>query len=127
MKPFCIGDTAFRLGKYIHDEIITCLEKSKVVLVLLTNNYCRIKYCMMEFQKATYLDKPVIFMVKDKVDEQLISPAMRLHYNHNTRIIWTQDNGKKRFEKYMGSYLGIYNRTSIYKNSNVKYINDVNS
>ena len=41
VKPLCIGDTAFRLGKYIHDEIITCLEKSKVVFVLLTNNYCR--------------------------------------------------------------------------------------
>jgi len=94
VKPLCIGDTAFRLGKYIHDEIITCLEKSKVVLVLLTNNYCRSRYCMMEFQKATYLDKPVIFMVKDKVDEQLMTPAMRLHYNHNTRIIWAKENGK---------------------------------
>jgi len=94
VKPLCIGDTAFRLGKYIHDEIITCLEKSKVVLVLLTNNYCRSRYCMMEFQKATYLDKPVIFMVKDKVDETLMSPAMRLHYNQNTRILWTQENGQ---------------------------------
>ena len=93
-KPLCIGDTAFRLGKYIHDEIITCLEKSKVVFVLLTNNYCRSRYCMMEFQKATYLDTPVIFMLKHNIDEQLMTPAMRLHYNHNTRIIWTQENGQ---------------------------------
>ena len=91
MKPLCTGDTMFRVGKYIHEEIMVCLDNSMVMLVLLTNNYCRSRYCMMEFQQALCLDKPVVFMIKDKLDETLMAPAMRQHYNNNARILWAKE------------------------------------
>ena len=93
IKPLCVGDTAFTLGRYIHDEIISCLEKSQVLLVLLTNSYCRSRYCVMEFQNAIQLERPVVVMTTDKVDVTLMTPMMSHHYNINTRIIWTKRNG----------------------------------
>ena len=43
-KPVGTGDTMFRAGMYIHDEIISCLEQSKVMIILLTDHYCRSEY-----------------------------------------------------------------------------------
>lgn len=90
----CIGDRQFKVGRYIHDEIVTCLQKCKVVVVLITDDYCRSNYCTLEFQKACQLNKPVIFMTKDSVSEELMTPMMRLHYHSNTRIIWAMENGQ---------------------------------
>ena len=94
IEPVGTGDTMFRAGMYIHDEIISCLEQSKVMLILLTDNYCRSECCVMEFQKAIQLNKPIIIMVKDKVDKTLLTPAMRMSYNTNSRIIWKQHDGE---------------------------------
>jgi len=93
IKPVGTGDTMFRAGMYIHDEIISCLEQSKVMIILLTDHYCRSECCVMEFQRAIQLNKPIIIMVKDKVDKTLLTPAMRMSYNTNTRIIWTKHEG----------------------------------
>ena len=93
IKPVGTGDTMFRAGMYIHDEIISSLEQSKVMIILLTDNYCRSECCVMEFQKAIQINKPIIIMVKDKVDKTLLTPAMRMSYNKNTRIIWTKHEG----------------------------------
>ena len=93
IKPVGTGDTMFRAGMYIHDEIISCLEQSKVMIILLTDHYCRSECCVMEFQRAIQLNKPIIIMVKDKVDKTLLTPAMRMCYNTNSRIIWTKHDG----------------------------------
>ena len=90
IEPIGTGDTMFRAGMYIHDEIISCLEQSKVMLILLTDHYCRSECCIMEFQRAIQLHKPDIFMMKDKVDKTLLTPAMRISYDTNSRVIWTK-------------------------------------
>ena len=94
IEPVGTGDTMFRAGMYIHDEIISCLEQSKVMIILLTDHYCRSECCVMEFQRAIQLNKPIIIMVKDKVDKTLLTPAMRMSYNTNSRIIWKQHDGE---------------------------------
>ncbi|KAH3851892.1 hypothetical protein DPMN_094379 [Dreissena polymorpha] len=86
----CVGDENFRFGRSIHDEAISCLRRSMLLVVLLSNDYLNSGYCKLEFDLALQLGKPVILMIKEQVNEELMSPSMSMLYRTNTRILWTR-------------------------------------
>lgn len=90
----CLGDSHFKVGKYIHNEVTLCLQKTRVVIAVLTNSFIRSGYCNEEFDQACRMKRPIVFMVKDEIDEKLMTETMKFHYCNNTRIIWTNENGR---------------------------------
>ncbi|XP_052273197.1 leucine-rich repeat-containing G-protein coupled receptor 4-like [Dreissena polymorpha] len=86
----CVGDENFRFGRSIHDEAISCLRRSMLLVVLLLNDYLNSGYCKLEFDLALQLGKPVILMIKEQVNEELMSLSMSMLYRTNTRILWTR-------------------------------------
>lgn len=111
----CVGDRHFKPGRYIHDEIIATVQNCSVILVLLTESYCRSNYCKMEFEEAFNLDKPIIFMLKEPISDTLMSTSMKLLFQRNTRIHWKQENKqfvlKTSWSKICDSILERVNRT----------------
>ncbi|KAL4231081.1 tRNA-dihydrouridine(20) synthase [NAD(P)+]-like protein [Mactra antiquata] len=49
----CLGDSEFRLGQYVHNESLRCIELSTVFLCLVSDSYCNSRYCVEEFDQAT--------------------------------------------------------------------------
>ncbi|XP_052803797.1 toll-like receptor 4 [Mya arenaria] len=90
----CIGDREFIPGRPISDEIVHSLRKSAMVLILLSDAYTQSEYCRQEFEQALIMDKAIIFLVKDTIQEELLTPTMQELYKKNVRIIWTYENGR---------------------------------
>jgi len=66
IKPVATGDTMFRAGMYIHDEIISCLEQSKVMIILLTDHYCRSEcfYYTYQLHFSTFIYSFIMLLTK---------------------------------------------------------------
>ncbi|XP_053400757.1 toll-like receptor Tollo [Mercenaria mercenaria] len=90
----CTGDKYFRPGRMVHDEIATCLERSCVMVVLISDLYCSSVYCRSEFDQAHIYGKPIVLMVRGHVDEDMMSPAMKQLYRKNARVLWSEENGE---------------------------------
>ncbi|XP_053378723.1 uncharacterized protein LOC128548264 [Mercenaria mercenaria] len=90
----CEGDRDFQLGRPIHDQISLLLKKSSVVVILLTDNYSLSVHCRNEFDQAFMLEKPIVLMIKDEVDADLMSPLIRDLYEKRTRVLWKWENGR---------------------------------
>lgn len=90
----CMGDSHFKLGKHIHEQVFSCLQRTRVVIAVLTDSFIQSVHCKDEFQQACRLNKAIVFMVREQVDEKLMSPEMKHHYDINTRIIWTRDKDR---------------------------------
>ena len=88
------GFTDFRLGYYIKNEIVRCIEASSVVVLFLSDNFCRKTWCRDEVYKAFGEDKPIILMMWGMVDTNIMPKVLRRHYEKNTRVHWMIENGE---------------------------------
>jgi hypothetical protein len=69
----CIGDIHFEPGRYILDEIIRCTESSCVVLLVVSEAFCKSHYCDFEALCAQLEKKPIILMFLEDVSNRLAS------------------------------------------------------
>ncbi|XP_045215724.2 toll-like receptor 10 [Mercenaria mercenaria] len=90
----CSGDRFLRPGFFVLDETIRCIEKSAVIIIVLSNDFCTSNYCHNELEQAIQLQRPIILMIKGTVDEELMKPRLKLLYKENVRILWTEQNGQ---------------------------------
>lgn len=90
----CTGDVYFRPGYPILDEAVRCLERSSVMLGVVSNQFCESEFCHSELKEAFHLNKPIVLMLKDHVDEHLMKPVMKMLFKSNVRILWTLNNGE---------------------------------
>ncbi|KAL4226120.1 Leucine-rich repeat protein [Mactra antiquata] len=88
------GDEHFRPGFMVHNEIASSLDRVAMVILLVTNEFCTSGFCLSELDQAWIQRKPMIFMFKGDVDENLMSPLMKTIYNKNVRILWKMENGE---------------------------------
>lgn len=94
----CEGDRYFRLGKPIMDEISELLDRSGVLVAVLSNKYCQSIFCRNEFQQAIYKENPILLMLKETVDPKNMSPSMRDMFEKKTRVLWEYENGEYKLK-----------------------------
>ncbi|XP_045174598.2 toll-like receptor 8 [Mercenaria mercenaria] len=90
----CTGDQHLRPGFMVHDETIKCLDRASVIIIVVSNNYCRSAYCQNEFDQAYIQRKPIVLMLIEHVEEELMMPTLRQLYKRDVRILWTVENGQ---------------------------------
>ncbi|XP_060560676.1 toll-like receptor 4 [Ruditapes philippinarum] len=90
----CTGDKNYRPGFTVHDETERCLNRASVVILLVSDNFCRSQYCLNEFDKAYLLGKPVVLMLFGNVDEEIMMPTLHGLYKRDARILWKIENGQ---------------------------------
>ncbi|XP_060598651.1 protein toll-like [Ruditapes philippinarum] len=90
----CTGDQYFRPGFTLLDETEQCLDRASVVILLLSDNFCRSSYCQNEFNQAYMQGKPIVLMILGNVEEELMMPSLKSLYRRNVRILWKVDNNE---------------------------------
>ncbi|KAL3842883.1 hypothetical protein ACJMK2_020858 [Sinanodonta woodiana] len=86
----CIGDIHFEPGRYILDEIIRCTESCCVVLLVVSEAFCKSDYCDFEAICAQLEKKPIILMFLEDVDPKCMSKMMYKHFQRYTRVRWVR-------------------------------------
>ncbi|XP_052771248.1 toll-like receptor 7 [Mya arenaria] len=89
----CRGDLHFRIGHNICNEMERLFVKCSAMLVFVTENFCRSQFCKREFEFATAMKIPVILMLKDEVDVDVMPAEMRMLFDTLTRFLWTETDG----------------------------------
>jgi hypothetical protein len=89
----CSGDHNLRPGFYVLDETILCIQRSAVVIVVVSNHFCQSNYCDTELSQAYDLKKPILLVFKETVEEDRMRPVMKLLFRQNVRVLFEENNG----------------------------------
>ena len=88
------GGTDFRPGYAIKDEIVRCIDESAVVIFFLSETFVNKSWCRSEVHKAFLDEKPIVLMIKGKLDIKSMPKALRKHYETYTRVHWSEQHGE---------------------------------
>lgn len=90
----CTGDKHLRFGFDIHSETIRLLDRSAVVIVVVSESFCTSEYCHQELDQAYIKRKPIVLMFKERVEESVMMPMMKELYRNKVRMLWNFENGE---------------------------------
>lgn len=94
----CIDEKHFRPGFPVIAEIITNLQKSYIVVCLISQAYCEKTWCQMEVEEAYNLHKPIILLIKDHVEQENLSKILlRLLQRNIIAKVTSGENGTVQF------------------------------
>ena len=66
-------------------------------MFVVSEAFCRSNYCQIELQQPYELNKPIILMIQQACNEELMSPLLKEMFNRNTRVIWLGNDGLREF------------------------------
>ena len=66
-------------------------------MFVVTDAFCRSNYCQIELQQAYDLHKPIILVMEQTCDQELMSPLLNELFNRNTRVTWLGNDGLREF------------------------------
>lgn len=89
----CIGDHDFRPGYSIYNEMQRCLDKSAVILAIVSQNFCHSVHCCNELEQAFLMQKPVIIAMVEVVREDEMPPLVERLFQQNVRAKIDVSNG----------------------------------
>lgn len=81
-----IGDRHFRPGQTIFEEIDVCLSKSAIVIFVVSHPFCQSNFCKYELEQAYTLNKKIMLLFIEDVEEQNMPPLIGKYFNKYTRI-----------------------------------------
>ena len=89
----CIHHRDFPLGGVIAESIIDAVNKSKRVIMLLSNNFLRSEWCQYEFQKAHYQllkerKNRIIMILLEEISHELLYKEMGLYLKTRTYVTY---------------------------------------
>ena len=89
----CIHHRDFPLGGVIAESIIDAVNKSKRVIMLLSNNFLRSEWCQYEFQKAHYQllkerKNRIIMILLEEINHELLYKEMGLYLKTRTYVTY---------------------------------------
>lgn len=79
------GDSSFRLGKYVADEIIRCIEESQVIVACISQSFCKSHWCKNEILVSQMEHKPLLLLFLEHVDTSKMPKTLRRHFRKTTR------------------------------------------
>ena len=90
-----IGGMDFHPGLPLGDEIIRCIEAATVVVLFVTNAFCRKQWCRNEAMVAHTDNKRMVLMLSERVDVKRMPKHLYKHYMQYTRVHWVQEHGER--------------------------------
>ena len=88
-----LGDKHDQVSYPIFEETIRSIKLSCSVMFVVTDAFCRSNYCQIELQQTYDLRKPIILVMEQTCDQELMSPLLNELFNRNTRVIWLGNDG----------------------------------
>ncbi|KAH3738739.1 hypothetical protein DPMN_045381 [Dreissena polymorpha] len=98
-------DKDFKIGLCILNETIRCTKLSAVIVVILSDNFCKSGFCLQEFDIVFRLGKPIVLMLKGEVDIKKAPQAIKDLFYTYVRIVWRlNDDGENEL---MNSWINV--------------------
>ncbi|CAH1784452.1 unnamed protein product [Owenia fusiformis] len=99
----CIDDVNFRPGGYISDIILDAINRSKKVILIISQNFLRSRWCAYEMnlargELANRGRDCLILILKEPISvlpPELISPTLRSLLDTRVYLEWSEDADKK--------------------------------
>ncbi len=93
----CVHDRDFTPGKYILDNIITHLDKSRKIILVVSNEFAKSEWCRFELRLAQKRsieedNDAVIVVLLEDIQARNVPKPMKLLMNTTTYIEWTNDH-----------------------------------
>lgn len=85
------GDTTFRPGFPVADEIIKSIDESAVIILVVSRNFCLKEWCQKEIKEAYDQHKPIILIMLQDVDVKLMGEVLRKIFDRYTHARWIED------------------------------------
>ena len=92
-----LGDKHYQVGYPIFEETMRIIKLSCSVMFVVTDAFCRSNYCQIELHQAYDRHKPIILVMEQTCDQELMSPLLNELFNRNTRVIWLGNDGLREF------------------------------
>ncbi|XP_041349889.1 toll-like receptor 13 isoform X2 [Gigantopelta aegis] len=96
----CIHERDFKVGGMIFDNIVECMDQSKKIILILSNNFVRSNWCKCELKLATKdkfeTHKDVIVVIREMVDRKHMFKSLKALIDNTTYIEWSADESAKK-------------------------------
>lgn len=90
----CVGDKDFLPGHPLCDQIINCICDSAVMIAVVSKDFCRKNWCQTEIMEAYQLHKPIVMLVIDHVDRELMGDLLGKIFDRYAHASWVPDNDR---------------------------------
>ncbi|XP_060561167.1 toll-like receptor 13 [Ruditapes philippinarum] len=91
----CIHERDFQPGVFINDNIVTNMDKSRKVILVLTNAFARSGWCMFELKiahsKQIEDETELVVILLEKIDGRNMNHSLKCLFDSTTYIEWTED------------------------------------
>ncbi|XP_045170232.2 toll-like receptor 4 [Mercenaria mercenaria] len=87
----CIGDKHFRPGFPVITEVMLKMENSAVAIFVISQTFCNKSWCHIEIKEAMDLQKPIILIFKESVNENDMPKLVNRLFRQNTRCKFIRD------------------------------------
>ena len=75
---FCDSLSGYKIGFPLINEADRCIKQSRVIAFLVSRASCECKRCLCELRLALHENKPIVVILKEKMEEDKMPPTVRL-------------------------------------------------
>ncbi|XP_053385607.1 toll-like receptor 2 [Mercenaria mercenaria] len=91
----CIHERDFVPGVFINDNIVTNMDMSAKIILVITNAFARSGWCTFELKvahsKLIKDETELVFILLEKIDGRNMNHSLKLLFDTTTYIEWTED------------------------------------
>ncbi|XP_053396091.1 toll-like receptor 13 [Mercenaria mercenaria] len=91
----CIHERDFQPGAFINDNIVTNIDKSEKIILVLTNGFARSEWCMFELKvshsKLIKDETELVVILLENIDGRNMNHSLKVLFDTTTYIEWTED------------------------------------
>ncbi|XP_053396088.1 toll-like receptor 13 [Mercenaria mercenaria] len=91
----CIHERDFQPGAFINDNIVTNIDMSEKIILVLTNGFARSEWCMFELKvshsKLIKDETELAVILLEKIDGRNMNHSLKVLFDTTTYIEWTED------------------------------------
>lgn len=92
----CIHERDFQPGVFINDNIVTCIEQSKKIILVLSNAFSSSGWCMFELKVAhsKHIEDQteLLVVMLEKIKGRNMNESMKTLLETTTYVEWTEDH-----------------------------------
>ncbi|KAH3825283.1 hypothetical protein DPMN_127157 [Dreissena polymorpha] len=94
----CSGDSYFRPGYALGEEIIRCIEDSAVIILAVSKHFCQKEWCRKEVQETYDQNKPIILLFLKRVEPCEMGKVLQKLFNRYAHASWIPDSNGGHIE-----------------------------
>lgn len=97
----CVSERDFEVGSFISEAIVNCINESRYILLVISNNFAKSQWCRWETQLAEYhrlfledgtTYDPLVLVKIGDVDNKYLTPTLKYLLKTKIYLTWNEYN-----------------------------------